>query len=74
LVTFLFKQFSAMSQRTLLLLIMGGLALWSIYVAIGAYQYNYNPWRVVVILGCTALFLGMWALALWNRNRRSKRS
>jgi hypothetical protein len=53
---------------------MGGLALWSIYVAVGAYQYNYNPWRIVVILGCTALFLGMWALALWNRNRRSKRS
>lgn len=63
-----------MSQRTLLLLIMGGLALWSIYVAVGAYQYNFNPWRIVVILGCTAFFLGMWLLALWSRSRRSKRS
>jgi ABC-type transport system involved in Fe-S cluster assembly fused permease/ATPase subunit len=64
----------AMSQRNLLLLIMGGLVAWSLYVAIGAYMYNYNPWRVVVILGCTAVFLGFWLLALWNRKRRQKRS
>ncbi|MEX2114058.1 MAG: hypothetical protein WD845_12780 [Pirellulales bacterium] len=63
----------AISQLALLALIMGGLVVWSIYVAIGAYLYNYNPWRVVVIMACTALFLGFWLLALWNRNRRARR-
>ncbi len=63
----------AMSQRTLLALIMGGLVAWSLYVAVGAYLYNYNPWRVVVILGCASLFVGFWSLALWNRSRRARR-
>ncbi len=64
----------AISQRNLMLLIMGLMVAWSLYVAVGAYLYNYNPWRVVVILGCMAFFLGFWLLALWNRNRRQRRS
>jgi ABC-type transport system involved in Fe-S cluster assembly fused permease/ATPase subunit len=61
------------SSRTILTIVMAALALWAVYIAVGAYWYNFNPWRAVVVLGCMAAFLGFWLLMLWARARRSQR-
>jgi hypothetical protein len=60
------------SPRLLFVLIMGGMVLWGAYVALGAYLYNYNPWRGVIVMGCVGLFLGFWLLLLWNQSRDKK--
>ena len=52
---------------------MVGLVLWAAYVAVGAYLYNFNPWRAVIVLGCMGVFLGFWLLMLWGQSRRSRR-
>jgi len=51
---------------------MGLLVVWAVYVAIGAYLYNFNPWRAVIVLASMGVFLGIWLLLLWtqSRNRR----
>jgi hypothetical protein len=54
----------AVSSRTMIGLIMGGLVVWAIFLAIGAYRYNFNPWRGVLVLGSMALFLSFWLLML----------
>ena len=61
-----------LSPRLLFALIMGGMVLWGAYVALGAYLYNYNPWRGVIVMGCVGLFLGFWLLLLWNQSRHKK--
>ncbi len=64
---------SPISQRTLLLIIMGTLVAWALYVAIGAYWYNFDWMRAVVVLGCMAAFLGVWLLLLWARRGHKRR-
>jgi hypothetical protein len=61
------------SPRLVMSLIMLALVLWGAYVAVGAYLYNRNPWRGVIVLVSVALFLGLWMLALWSRSRRAGR-
>lgn len=61
---------------------MWGIALavaaWGVYHAIGAYRYNHNPWRAVMVLACVGGFLGFWGLLLRSarfrelRNRRDR--
>lgn len=58
------------SQRLLFGVIIGGMLLWGAYLALGAYLYNHNPWRPVVVMGCVLAFLGIWMGLVWNRNRR----
>jgi membrane protease YdiL (CAAX protease family) len=61
-----------LSPRLLFALIMGGMLVWGAYVALGAYLYNYNPWRGVIVMACVGLFLGFWLLLLWNQSRRKR--
>ena len=42
-------------------LIMGGLVLWGAYVAIGAYLYNLNPWRAVIVMASRGRVSGLLA-------------
>ena len=63
------EQRPQLSQRTLIKLIMGGLVVWAVYVAIGAYLYNLNPWRAVIVLGCMGAFVGIWLLLLATQKR-----
>src|SRR5262245_13408018 len=60
------------SARLVLALIMGALVLWGTYLAIGAYLYNLNPWRPVIVLGCVSLFLGFWLWLLRVRGRAAR--
>ena len=58
-----------LSPRLLFALIMGGMLASGAYVAIGAYLYNHDPWRGVIVMVCVGLFLGCWLLLLWSQSR-----
>ena len=58
--------------RLMIGLIMAALLVWATYLAIGAYYYNLNPWRPVLVLGCMVVFVGWWLLLLWARSRRNQ--
>lgn len=47
-----------------------GLVLWAILHAAGAYTFNQNPWRAVVVLASFGLFLAWWWWLLRSRRRR----
>jgi high-affinity Fe2+/Pb2+ permease len=61
------------SQRTIIGVIMGGLVAWAIYLAVGAYLYDLNILRAVIVLACMAAFLGFWLLMLWTQGPRTRR-
>jgi hypothetical protein len=63
-----------LSPTKLLALIMGALALWGVYIAIGSYLYNRNPWRPLIVLASVGIFLGIWMLLLWGQSRRQRKS
>lgn len=54
--------------------LMAALLLWGAWLAYGAYRFNHNPWRGVISLGCTLLFLEGWLILLGMRNRRPRRA
>ena len=43
---------------------------WGIFHAIGAWRFNNNPLRAVVVLACVGAFLGFWMAMLAVRQRR----
>jgi len=45
---------------------------WGIFHAIGAWRFNHNPLRAVVVLVCVGMFLGFWMTMLAVRKRRLK--
>lgn len=45
-------------------------SLWGIWLAVGAYLLNHNPWRAVVVLACVFGFIGFWLLMLQSRKKR----
>ncbi len=48
-----------------------GVFLWGTLHAVGAYMFNWNIWRAVVVIVCVNGFLAFWLLLLWmNRRRR----
>jgi hypothetical protein len=53
-----------------LLLIMAGIVGWGVFHAVGAYSFNHNAARPLMVMGCVAAFLGFWAIMLASRARR----
>lgn len=51
---------------------MLALLAWGVFHAVGAYRLNHNPWRGLVVLACSLVFLGSWALLLAWRARREE--
>ena len=47
-----------------------GVIVWGIFHAIGAWRFNNNPLRAVVVLACVGAFLGFWMAMLAVRQRR----
>jgi CHASE2 domain-containing sensor protein len=43
---------------------------WGGFHAIGAWRFNHDPRRGLVVLGCVAAFLGFWMTMLAVRQRR----
>jgi len=57
--------------------IMGGIVVWGLLHALGAWTLNHDARRPAVVLACVAAFLGFWLAVLSARRRRlnhSKRS
>ena len=59
-------------MRKLPWIIMAALAIWGIIHAIGAYLYNYDPRRGLVVLTAMALFIAWWAWLLRLHARRQQ--
>ena len=54
--------------RTIAFVVVGILA-WGVFHAIGAYRFNHDPRRGLIVLACVLSFLAFWGLLLWNRAR-----
>jgi hypothetical protein len=52
---------------------MLGIVLWGGFHAIGAYRYNHNVYRAVMVVACVAGFLGFWLAMLAARRARIAR-
>jgi hypothetical protein len=50
--------------------VVAGILVWGIFHAIGAWRFNHNPLRAVVVLACVAAFIGFWMTMLAVRQRR----
>lgn len=46
---------------------------WGVVQAIGAWRFNHDPLRAVVVLACVTAFLGFWMAMLAVRRRRLSR-
>jgi hypothetical protein len=64
---------SAPPTQRMIQWIVVGLVLWGIIHAVGAYQFNYNPWRGVVVIASFAIFLSWWWWLLRGREQRLRR-
>jgi hypothetical protein len=62
-----------MSQKQLTGLIMLAVTAWGLFLAVGAFRLNHNPWRPVMVMACVLGFLGFWGLMLWSRRSRIAR-
>jgi predicted Na+-dependent transporter len=62
-----------MKPKLVILLIMGAVLAWGIFHAIGAYTFNHNPMRLVMVMACVIGFLGFWGAMLAARQARLKR-
>ncbi len=51
-------------SKILIRWICAGLTVWGIAQAIGAYTFNYDPRRPLIVLGCMGAFLGFWLVLL----------
>jgi hypothetical protein len=55
--------------RAVPLVIVAVLA-WGVFHAVGAYRFNHDVRRPLVVLACVLGFLAFWGAMLWNRARR----
>ncbi len=58
--------------RAIAFVVLGVLA-WGIFHAVGAYLFNHDVRRALVVLVCVLGFLTFWGLMLWQRARRTGR-
>ena len=61
---------SSRDPEKILRWIMLALVVWAVIQAIGAWLFNYDPLRGLIVLGCMGGFLGFWWAALAARKRR----
>ena len=61
------------TYRWAIALIFVAVVAWGVIHAVGAYRFNHNPLRAVMVLGCVALYLGFWGLMLAARRARLAR-
>ena len=53
--------------------IMLAIVCWGAIHAFGAWRFNHDARRPLVVLGCVLAFLGFWSLMLAARRRRLER-
>lgn len=62
-----------LSPRFAIPLIVASVLVWGLFLGIGAYLYNHNIWRLVMVMGCVTGFLGFWGIMLAARRARLNR-
>lgn len=62
-----------MSRFHPIAIIMLAVLAWGIFHAIGAYTFNWNIYRPLIVIGCSLVFLGFWLAMLRGRRRRLAR-
>jgi hypothetical protein len=58
-------------SRGLIVWLAAALAAWGLYLAVGAFLFNHDVRRGLLVFGCMAAFLGWWLLLLRGRGKRS---
>ncbi len=61
---------SAADRFQIIRWIVVAIVIWGIFHAVGAWTFNRNPWRAVMVLACVGTFLGFWMVMLAVRQRR----
>ena len=56
-------------SRRWIILLLAALAAWGLYHAIGAFLFNHDVRRGLIVLACMAVFLGWWMLLLRYRTK-----
>jgi predicted permease len=59
-------------SRRLIILLAAALAAWGFYHAIGAFLFNHDVRRGLVVLACMAAFLGWWLLLVRYRTKKNR--
>ncbi len=62
-----------MNSNRAIPLIFAAVLAWGVFLGIGAYLFNHNILRFVMVMGCVGAFLGFWAIMLVARSARLKR-
>ena len=62
-----------MTPKGAMMLIAAGVLAWGIFLGIGAYLFNHNIMRFVMVMGCVGGFLAFWGVMLYARSVRLKR-
>jgi hypothetical protein len=62
-----------MTNRGWIGLIIVALLAWGGFHAVGAYLYNHNPWRGLIVVACSVAFVGFWLAMLASRRARLSR-
>ena len=63
-----------MQPRWILMLVFATVLAWGTYLAVGAYLYNNDPRRGLIVMGSFAFFLAFWGAMLGLRARRTNSS
>jgi hypothetical protein len=56
--------------RRLIVLLAAALATWGLYQAVGAFLFNHDVRRGLVVFACMAAFLGWWLLLVRHRTKK----
>lgn len=60
------------SHRRWIVLLVAVLACWGLYHAVGAFLFNHDVRRSLVVLGSMTAFLGCWLLLLRYRKKKGQ--
>ena len=59
-------------RRRWIVLLIAALAAWGLYHAVGAFLFNHDLRRGLVVLGSMSVFLGCWMLLLRYRKKKGR--
>ena len=60
--------------RRWIVILIAVLAVWGLYHAVGAFLFNYDIRRGIVVLGSMTAFLGCWLALLRYRKKKDRRA
>jgi uncharacterized membrane protein len=64
------KKWLPLGILAVVLLVWAGMFAAGAYLQIGADEPRHDVRKPLIIMGCMAVFLSLWGIALWRRSRR----